>query len=115
MGWSFPWVSSAGSDFSADYGASAPAEEVEQWVAAGLPPAVEQTARASGTDLAGYLTERPGLSTFAFDGGDVYHTDSSPNRGLEVMLAYYPLLDRVPNGRDEPDNMPFWIRHHDEY
>jgi predicted dithiol-disulfide oxidoreductase (DUF899 family) len=35
--------------------------------------------------------------------------------GLEVMLAYYGLLDRVSKGRDEGDPPDMWIRRHDEY
>jgi predicted dithiol-disulfide oxidoreductase (DUF899 family) len=30
-------------------------------------------------------------------------------------MGFYPLLDRVPNGRDEADQSEFWIRRHDEY
>jgi predicted dithiol-disulfide oxidoreductase (DUF899 family) len=30
-------------------------------------------------------------------------------------MAYYALLDRTPIGRDEDDDMPFWLRRHDEY
>jgi predicted dithiol-disulfide oxidoreductase (DUF899 family) len=31
------------------------------------------------------------------------------------MLGFYPLLDRVPKGRDEEGSTEFWIRRHDEY
>jgi predicted dithiol-disulfide oxidoreductase (DUF899 family) len=30
-------------------------------------------------------------------------------------MAYYGLLDRTPMGRDESDDMQFWLRRHDEY
>jgi predicted dithiol-disulfide oxidoreductase (DUF899 family) len=30
-------------------------------------------------------------------------------------MGYYQLLDRAPRGRDEADDMPFWLRRHDEY
>ena len=30
-------------------------------------------------------------------------------------MAYYGLLDRTPNGRNERADEPLWIRYHDEY
>jgi predicted dithiol-disulfide oxidoreductase (DUF899 family) len=30
-------------------------------------------------------------------------------------MGYYSLLDRTPMGRNEEDDMPFWLRRHDEY
>ena len=30
-------------------------------------------------------------------------------------MPYYPILDRVPKGRDEDDGFRTWIRRHDEY
>src|ERR671924_1994834 len=51
MGWSFPWVSSARTDFNFDLGFSHTEEQgrqvVEQMMGGGLPPIVEQNARAS--------------------------------------------------------------------
>jgi predicted dithiol-disulfide oxidoreductase (DUF899 family) len=65
--------------------------------------------------VAGYVSEGPGLSAFALSDGVVYQTYSTSARGLEVMLGFYPLLDRVPKGRDEADMTEFWVRRHDEY
>jgi len=45
----------------------------------------------------------------------VYRTYVTTARGLEFALAYYGLLDRTPNGRDESATEPLWIRRHDEY
>jgi predicted dithiol-disulfide oxidoreductase (DUF899 family) len=115
MGWTFPWVSSEGSDFNFDFGVSATQDQVEGWVKSGMPPVVDQLAAASGTDAAGYLTEQPGLSAFALSDGVVYHTYSTYQRGLEILMGYYPMLDRVSKGRDEGDSQVFWIRRHDEY
>ena len=39
-----------------------------------LPPIVDRNASASGTDVAGYLTESPGFSAFVLDDGVVYQT-----------------------------------------
>jgi predicted dithiol-disulfide oxidoreductase (DUF899 family) len=68
-----------------------------------------------GTDIAGYVTEGPGLSGYALSDGVVYRTYVTTRRGLEVTMAYYPLLDRTPKGRDEAGTEPSWIRRHDEY
>jgi predicted dithiol-disulfide oxidoreductase (DUF899 family) len=119
MGWSFPWVSSAGSDFNFDFGASQPDEQARALVAsmrqAGMPPVLDHLARETGTDVAGYLTEGPVMSAFASDAGTVYHTYSTTARGLEFLMGYYPILDRAPKGRDEGDASQFWLRRHDEY
>jgi predicted dithiol-disulfide oxidoreductase (DUF899 family) len=120
MGWSLPWVSSAHTDFNLDFGFSHTAEQAREAVAAmrgsgGLPPIVEHNARSSGTDVAGYLTESPGFSTFVRDGGGVYHTYSTTWRGLEFVMGYYPILDHAPKGRDEGEAWQLWIRRHDEY
>jgi predicted dithiol-disulfide oxidoreductase (DUF899 family) len=119
LGWSFPWVSSAGTDFNFDLGFSRTEEQTREAVApmieAGTPPVVEQLASATGTDVVGYLTEAPGFSAFVRDDGGVYHTYSTTARGLEFLMGYYPILDRAPKGRDEDDASEFWIRRHDEY
>ena len=36
---------------------------------AGPPPVLEQMARATGTDVVGYLTEAPGFSAFVLEDG----------------------------------------------
>lgn len=115
MGWSFPWVSSEGSDFNFDFQVSATEEQLASFLGGEVPPVVERMASASGTDPAGYLSEGPGLSAFALDDGAVYHTYSTYARGLEIVLGFYPLLDRVPKGRDEEGESQFWLRRHDEY
>src|SRR5215471_9162155 len=62
MGWSIPWVSSANTDFNFDLGASYTEEQVRGFLPAaegGLPPIVGVNAAATGTDVAGYLSESP--------------------------------------------------------
>jgi predicted dithiol-disulfide oxidoreductase (DUF899 family) len=115
MGWSFPWVSSLDTDFRFDFDVSQTDEQAAKMAEGELPPAVAAMAARSGTDSAGYLTEAPGLSAFALDEGGVYHTYSTYMRGLEIMMAFYPLLDRMPKGRAEEGETDFWIRRHDEY
>jgi predicted dithiol-disulfide oxidoreductase (DUF899 family) len=106
MGWRFKWVSSFGSDFNYDYQVSATKDEL-----------------ASGKAYYNYsLTEfpseeRPGLSVFFKQDGEVFHTYSSYARGLDILLPTYNFLDMTPKGRDE-DGLPHpmaWVRHHDRY
>jgi predicted dithiol-disulfide oxidoreductase (DUF899 family) len=119
MGWSFAWVSSADTQFNVDLGFSASEEQTREWltpvVEAEMPPIVARNARETGTDMVRYLTESPGFSTFALDDGTVYHTYSTAGRGVEFLMSYYAILDRVTKGRDEGDAWQMWIRRHDEY
>jgi predicted dithiol-disulfide oxidoreductase (DUF899 family) len=119
MGWSFPWVSSANTDFSLDVGAALPHEQVREQMAQvderELPPIAQQNAAASGTDLLEYISEIPAMSAFALQDGAVYQTYGTTWRGVEFLMGYYPVLDRAPNGRDEGDAFQTWIRRHDEY
>jgi predicted dithiol-disulfide oxidoreductase (DUF899 family) len=117
MGWSIPWVSSAGTDFSFDMGASVPVEQIREQMPPEdqLPPIARQNATASGTDIVEYVSEIPAASAFAVEEGGVYQTYATTWRGVEFLMAYYPILDRVPKGRDEGDAFQTWIRRHDEY
>jgi predicted dithiol-disulfide oxidoreductase (DUF899 family) len=129
MGWSFPWVSSAGTDFNFDFGVSFTDEQQREGAEYNYRPvrllsileagvaaeAIESIATDVGTDIAGYLTELPGLSAFALADGAVYHTYSTYARGGEFVLGFYPFLDRVAKGRDEGEPPENWIRRHDEY
>ena len=69
-------------------------------------------AAMSGTDVATYTRERPGMSAFALEDGVVYHTYSTYARGLDGLWAMYQWLDRAPKGRNETS---VWWRRHDEY
>ena len=115
MGWSFDWVSTAGSDFHRDLGFASTEEELKPFLEGEIPPTVKQMAKRSGTDVAGYVSEGPGLSAYALSDGTVYRTYVSTARGLEPAMAYYGLLDRTPKGRHESASEPLWVRRHDEY
>jgi len=118
MGWSIPWVSSGASDFNFDFGVSYTPEQVREFLPPGeamLPPIVAQNAAATGTDVAGYLSETPAVSVFTRHDGAVYQTYATTWRGVEFLMGYYPILDRVPKGRDEGEAFQTWIRRHDEY
>jgi predicted dithiol-disulfide oxidoreductase (DUF899 family) len=115
MGWSIDWVSSAGSDFNRDLGFAPTEEELRPFLEGEIPPTVKQMAEASGTDVAGYVAEAPGLSAYTLADGVVYRTYVTTARGLEPTMGYYSLLDRTPMGRNEDDSQLFWLRRHDEY
>lgn len=95
MGWDLPWVSSFGSDFNHDFGATHDDEEDH------------------------------GITVFLRDGDDVYRTWNTGNRGIEALLGTFALLDMTPLGRQEtweespegwPQTPPYeWWRRHDEY
>ena len=119
MGWDLNWASSYGSDFDLELGFSSTEEQTRIWVesaqSAGLPPVAYRNARASGTDLVGYLTEGFGFTAFALEGGTVYQTYSTTGRGVEFLMTYYGVLDHAPRGRDEGDGFQMWIQRGDEY
>jgi predicted dithiol-disulfide oxidoreductase (DUF899 family) len=115
MGWGIDWVSTAGSDFNRDLGFAHTEEELRPFLEGEIPPTVKQMAEASGTDVAGYVSESPGLSAYTLSDGVVYRTYVTTARGLEPTMGYYFLLDRTPTGRNEDDSRPFWLRRHDEY
>jgi predicted dithiol-disulfide oxidoreductase (DUF899 family) len=136
MGWTFPWASSFGGDFNADfnvwfteaqqreggieynYRREAAARKplagktVQEWKSRGSEGPVAEIAAMTGTDVATYTRERPGVSAFALEDGVVYHTYSTYARGLDGLWGMYQWLDRAPGGRNEEG---VWWRRHDEY
>lgn len=118
MGWSFNWASSYESEFSFDFGGSATKEATREWlepIADQMPPIARRNASACGVDLATYLSEGFAFVTFVRQNDTVYLTYSTGGRGVEFLMNYYPILDRVPKGRDEGAAFQTWLRRHDEY
>jgi predicted dithiol-disulfide oxidoreductase (DUF899 family) len=127
MGWAFPWASSFGSDFNSDFSVGLTEEQQRQggteynyrrqgpWrpdpEGNGEGDAARMAAM-TGTDVATYIRERPGMSAFALENGVVYHTYSTYARGLDGLWGMYQWLDRAPRGRNETG---VWWRRHDEY
>jgi predicted dithiol-disulfide oxidoreductase (DUF899 family) len=72
MGWTFPWYSSAGSDFNYDF----------------------HTTRDDGYDY-------PAISAFLRVGDEVFHTYSAYDRGIEELHYGIPYLDLTALGRQE--------------
>ncbi len=85
---------------------------VAGWQEAGEQSPVAQIAASTGTDVAAYTRERPGMSAFVREDGAVYHTYSAYARGLDGLWGMYQWLDRAPKGRNESG---IWWRRHDEY
>lgn len=106
MGWKFPWVSAARSDFGRDFGVSFTDEELSD------PAAVYNY-----TNRPYPIRELPGLSVFYKNPrGEIFHTYSVFARGLEDFLTAYRYIDLTPRGRDEhPGEGMSWLRHHDRY
>ena len=118
IGWSFNWASSHGSEFSFDFGGSASKAATRAWLeplAEQMPPIAHGNADACGVDLVTYLSEGFAFITFARDNDSTYVTYSTGGRGVEFLMGYYPILDRVPKGRDEGAGFQTWLRRHDEY
>jgi predicted dithiol-disulfide oxidoreductase (DUF899 family) len=124
MGWTFPWASSFGTDFNADFSVWFTEEQQfgggieynyrqepkrERREAGGLPLAF---AAMCGVDTPTYLRERPGMSAFAIEDGVVHHAYSTYARGLDGIWGAYQWLDRAPKGRNETN---LWWKRHDEY
>jgi predicted dithiol-disulfide oxidoreductase (DUF899 family) len=124
MGWRFPWASSFGGDFNRDFNVWFTEEQQRgggieynyrregAWQLRGDEGLVDEIAAMTGTDMATYTRERPGMSAFALEDGVVYHTYSTYARGLDGLWGMYQWLDRAPWGRNETG---VWWRRHDEY
>ena len=129
MGWTFPWASSHGGEFNYDFNVSLteeqqrkgafeynyrrePAFEVRPDKPGGGEGLIGKVAAMTGTDVATFIRDRPGMSAFALEDGVVYHTYSAFARGLDALWSMYQWLDRAPKGRNDAD---FWVRRHDEY
>ena len=123
MGWTFPWASSQGSDFNADYGVGLSEQQQREGyeynfrenppMSRSTPDAPNQFAASSGVGGRNYLRELPGMSAFAREDGVAYHTYSTYARGLDGLWGAYQWLDRAPRGRNETGGI--WWRRHDEY
>jgi predicted dithiol-disulfide oxidoreductase (DUF899 family) len=105
MGWSFPWVSSGGTDFNLDFSLFT---EEERRTGAGYNFGTPKRANINLND-----EELMALSAFALEDGVVYHTYSCYDRGTDVLNPTWQLLDRAPKGRGE--DFSDWPRKHDEY
>lgn len=104
MGWTFPWYSSAGSDFNFDYHVSFTPEQMED--------GGEYNYRVTPFGM----SELPGASVFVRDRARIYHTYSTYERGIDMLNVAYHYMDLVPKGRDEGSRgQGGWLHRRDEY
>jgi len=94
LGWTFPWVSSHGSDFNFDFGVSFRKDDI-----------------AAGRAMFNYGTpirrseDMMGASIFARSEDDqVFHTYSAFARGIENLMGTFMWLDLTPKGRHQFDD-----------
>jgi predicted dithiol-disulfide oxidoreductase (DUF899 family) len=102
-GWSFPWVSSFGSDFNYDFHVTLDATVAP--VEFNFRAADELAAHDMGWMLEGSW-EQPGHSAFLRDGDEVFHTYSMYARGSEWLGGSYAFLDVTALGRQEEWERP---------
>jgi predicted dithiol-disulfide oxidoreductase (DUF899 family) len=125
MGWTFPWASSHSGNFNFDFTVSITEQQQREGTveynyqrgshamdAMPVTGPVAEIAAMTGTDVATYTRERPGMSAFVLEDGAVYHSYSTYARGLDGLWGMYQWLDRAPKGRNETG---VWWRRHDEY
>src|SRR3954469_20182975 len=98
MGWTFPWYSSAGSDFNYDFHAT-----IDERVA---PVLLNYRSEAELAEKGfewgpARRGDYPGISTFLRDGDRVFHTYSTFARGLEQPGGTSAYLDLTALGRQE--------------
>lgn len=108
MGWTFPFVSSFGSEFNYDFNVSFTPEQI-----------------AAGRATYNFRETDPGLADlsgesvfFKDDAGRIFHTYSAFGRGMEELLGTYIILDVTPKGRNEKgpyQSLADWVRPHDMY
>lgn len=106
MGWRFPWVSSFGSSFNADFGVTFAPEQAGQKL---YNFATLDAPKGGG--------ECPGASVFLKQGEAVFHSYSTYARGLDALNGAYQWLDLLPKGRDEA-GLPWpaaWVKFKDQY
>lgn len=95
LGWTFPWVSSYGSDFNFDFGVSFRTEDLD-----------------AGTAKFNYDTiplkrseDMMGASILAKnETGEIFHTYSTYSRGIENLMGAFMWLDLTPKGRHQFDD-----------
>ena len=105
MGWTFPWYSSAGSDFNYDFHVT----HDESVAPIEYDYKTKQELIDAGQPWAARPGEQGGVSVFARDGDTVLHTYSAYSTGIErVSSDLY--MDLTPLGRQDEI-----LAHHDRY
>ena len=107
-GWTFPWVSSYGSDFNYDFGVTLdPSKGAVSYNFKSEAELAQDGFRMQD----GEPMELPGFSAFLRAGDDVFHTYSTYARGCEAFGSSHYILDLTVWGRqqdfeDSPEGWP---------
>ena len=106
MGWTFPYVSTYGSDFPFDFGLALSPEQAAQIpeiseMIANPPGWLADWSKQVGARLEDGLRESPSYIVFARENGTVYHTYTvmAPDRFVAPYSSF--LLDRTPKPQPE--------------
>src|ERR1044072_1149851 len=105
MGWNFHWVSSYDNDFNFDYHVSFTREELTK-----KEVFYNYILQDTG------VSDKEGISVFYKNpSGQIFHTYSTFERGIDAFNVAYDYLDIVPKGRDEEGYAfpRYWVRRHD--
>jgi predicted dithiol-disulfide oxidoreductase (DUF899 family) len=88
LGWNFTWLSSFGSDFTVDFFASS--NDLSEGASAAVGVETVQFDRG----------ENHGVNVFYRNGdGEIFHTYSAFNRGIEELNGAFGYFDLLPKGR----------------
>ncbi len=94
LGWTFPWLSSNGSDFNYDFGVSFRKEDLE----------ASRATYNYGT-ISIKSEDMMGTSMFARnESGEIFHTYSAFARGIENLMGAFMWEDLTPKGRHQFDD-----------
>ena len=116
MGWTFPYVSTYGTDFPFDFGLALTPEQAQQIpevkeMIDDPPEWLEEWAEQVGAKLEDGLREGPGFIAFARENGTVFHTYTVTAPDPFVAPYHSFLLDRTP--KPQPEEPRAWRK--DEY
>jgi predicted dithiol-disulfide oxidoreductase (DUF899 family) len=116
MGWTFPYVSTYGTDFPFDYGLAIAPEQAEQIpeikeMVDNPPNWLQEWSEQTGAKLEDGLREAPSFIAFARENGTVYHTYTvtAPDRFVSTYSSF--LIERTP--KTPPEEPRAWRK--DEY
>ena len=103
MGWTFPWYSSAGSDFNYDFHVTVDDRVAPVLLNYRSETELTEQGRPWSAKMRG---DWPGVSAFLRRGDRVFHTYSTFARGIEQQSGVSTYLDLTVLGRQEPWERP---------
>jgi predicted dithiol-disulfide oxidoreductase (DUF899 family) len=110
MSWTFPWVSSGGSDFNYDFQATH--DETKRPVEYNYEDRESLIKKYPSWEKPRVGEDMSGLSVFYREGTDIFHSYSTYSRGLDRLLGTNTILDMTPLGRQDHVGD---VKYHDQY